>query len=536
MAGLGRRARSRHVAQQLLAALASLQIASAAEPSNHAAVEAGQRIYRDGVLISGAPLIGAQAGGVQARGAAAACVNCHRRSGLGTTEGRIVAPPITPRYLFPAVMVGRAAGTSPRERRRTPFTDETLAATIRSGLGRDGRPLNPLMPRFALGESDMASLIAYLRSLPSLPDPGVTEDTVHFATVITPDVDAQDRAAFLEVMQAFVDDKNAFVRGGRRTLRAVGQVDYRITRRWALHVWNLEGPPADWAAQLRAHLSTYPVFALLSGLGANHWQPVARFCEEAQLPCLFPNVPAPGAADDDFYSIYLSAGVLLEAHLAARALQAESGRVVQLYRAGSPGAQAARELTASLEAGRTRDVALAPAQSAADVLAGVLPGDTLVLWLSASDSRQLPAKPPPGVRIYVSGLLGGLDDPSVPPGWRPAVLETYPIDLPDRRAVRMALPLNWMRIRKLHMIKPKLQVDTWLACGIVAEALTDMMDNFQRDFLVERIETMLSHRQLTAWYPHLSLGPRQRLASKGGYLVHLGRDGQVIPEGDWVVP
>jgi cytochrome c553 len=48
-------------------------------------------------------LIGEREGGrLRTEGADAACVNCHHRSGLGTTEGRIVIPPIADRYLFHA--------------------------------------------------------------------------------------------------------------------------------------------------------------------------------------------------------------------------------------------------------------------------------------------------------------------------------------------------------------------------------------------------------------------------------------------------
>ena len=67
----------------------------AADPSG----SAGESIYLHGVLGSGAPLIGARgADGLEAKGANAACVNCHQRSGLGTFEGynqALTIPPIT---------------------------------------------------------------------------------------------------------------------------------------------------------------------------------------------------------------------------------------------------------------------------------------------------------------------------------------------------------------------------------------------------------------------------------------------------------
>jgi hypothetical protein len=65
-----------------------------------------------------------------------------------------------------------------------------------------------------------------------------------------------------------------------------------------------------------------------------------------------------------------------------------------------------------------------------------------------------------------------------------------------------------------------------------------MLDSFVRDYLVERVEVLLSHRQVNGYYPRLGLAPGQRFASKGGYVVRFaGPEGaRVVPEGDWLVP
>jgi hypothetical protein len=88
------------------------------------------------------------------------------------------------------------------------------------------------------------------------------------------------------------------------------------------------------------------------------------------------------------------------------------------------------------------------------------------------------------------------------------------------------------------VVDEKVQTDTYLACGIVAEALNEMLDNFMRDYLVERIESMVSHRQLSGFYPHLGLAPGQRFASKGGYIVRFTEPGglAIAPTTEWTVP
>jgi len=49
---------------------------------------------------------------------------------------------------------------------------------------------------------------------------------------------------------------------------------------------------------------------------------------------------------------------------------------------------------------------------------------------------------------------------------------------------------------------------------------------------------MVSHRQLSGFYPHLGLGPGQRFASKGGYLVRFTEPGglAISPTTEWIVP
>lgn len=88
------------------------------------------------------------------------------------------------------------------------------------------------------------------------------------------------------------------------------------------------------------------------------------------------------------------------------------------------------------------------------------------------------------------------------------------------------------------MVAPRVQADTYLACGLVSETLNHITDAFVRDCFIERVEMALDHRALTGYYPRLTLAPGQRFASKGGYMVRFtDPDGtKLTPLGEWTTP
>ena len=93
----------------------------------------GERLYREGLLPSGALLRGRHPGGGEVSGALAACAGCHRRSGMGTFEGNRVIPPVAGPFLF------QPRAHSARRARRTPH------ARPRSGARRRAQSAAPAL-------------------------------------------------------------------------------------------------------------------------------------------------------------------------------------------------------------------------------------------------------------------------------------------------------------------------------------------------------------------------------------------------------
>jgi hypothetical protein len=328
---------------------------------------------------------------------------------------------------------------------------------------------------------------------------------------------------------------------------------YMANRHWQLHVWELTGPASSWRAQLDKHLAAEPVYAVLSGIAGRNWEPVHQFCEQNAIPCLFPNVEAPVIAERDFYPMYFSKGVLLEAQLIARSILGPDnhpavGAVEQVYRAGDSGEAGAQALAAQLKergvtvhatvlAAGARGHGVTAALRAAARRKGAR-GQALVLWLRPTDVAALGDVPTGAATVYLSGLLGGLEKSPLPAGWREHTFMTYPFDLPDKRGVRLDYPLGWFSFRHIPVVAEQVQTDTYLACSLLSEVLKHMADNFARPYLIEQLQERLEHRLITGYYPHLTLASNQRFASKGGYVVRFRDPGgtALVAQGDWIVP
>ncbi len=508
-----------------------------------------ERLYRDGVLPSGAPLRALGAAG-ELGGADAACARCHRRSGMGMAEGDRIIPPVAGRFLFQprADAAGQLDGRHTRgpdlahalgrRYERPPYGERSLLRAIRDGIDASGRRLEPLMPRYRLDDREARLLVGYLRGLAAAPPDGVTPDTIHFATVVLPDVDAAARKAQLDVVSTFFD-----VRNSGRTLDRLRERPYagsRATsyRAWQLHVWELTGAPETWEAQLDAFARRQPVFALVSGLATGTWAPVQRFCERRAIPCWFPTVDLPAPAND-FYSVYFFGGVRLEADILGRALHDEPAeRVIQIRTDDAAAAGAAQALGEHDLVSQERVLPQVDGATLARALSDATEADALVLWLRARDLAALRDVPPPRATVYLSATLAGGEHAPLPPSWKAVARLVYPFELPERRRPQMTRVRAWLATHGLPLVDERAQADAYLACVLLAEKVDEMRDDLQRDYLLERAEGIVGMRTTAAMYRRLSLGPGQRFASKGGYLARfaVADSGSLVAASDWIVP
>lgn len=572
--------------------------------SNTGLIEQGRRIYVDGILPSGKELIGIRFGSSEVSGLNAACIHCHRRSGMGSVEGNIQVSPITGNFLFALDNDKHLATMDPRVSKRFnqshhPYTDATLADAILRGNNNMGREMHALMPRYKLNKSELKALTAYLKQLTVQWSPGATSDSIRFAMVITPDVEADKRKVLIDMMRIAFRQKNGSTMTAkhsgtkRQHMVSAAEMVLGTERTWELDVWELQGSEETWGSQLLEKYQHQPVFALISGTSNSSWQPVHNFCETEQVPCWFPSVDLPVTSPSN-YSLYFSRGVILEAEvLSNHLLNTEQTRknLVQIYRDDVVARAAAKSLTLSL-AGSAMTVSDRTISSGTDAveplrnaLSEVKDNDVVMFWLRLDDSAALEKiKPNPSVRYYFSANLADVGRVRLSEDWKSVSKFVYPYELPEQREMNLAYFHTWLNMRKLPLVDEAMQSEAFFALNYMSDTVSEMLNNLYRDYLVERADSMLNKREGskseqetrdrqmlgrpgdmtnrwgndtvaaelrikipedhglkthgTTMYPRLSLGPGQRFASKGGYIVRFenSNSSKLIAESEWIVP
>jgi cytochrome c553 len=110
----------------------------------------GERIFRTARNNSG-EVIGYQEGpGDGMMSGILACADCHGTDGQGGERQMMMETFHAPDIRW-STLEGR-------------YTTETVRSAITQGVASGGRPLNPIMPRWQLSETDLADLIDYLQT------------------------------------------------------------------------------------------------------------------------------------------------------------------------------------------------------------------------------------------------------------------------------------------------------------------------------------------------------------------------------------
>jgi hypothetical protein len=488
-------------------------------------VDAGLRMYRDGILPSGEPMTALVAGDVPVIGTQFSCESCHGRSGMGAAEGAYIVPPVAAQFLFVE---------SPQPKRPAYDTD-SLARVLRDGVTSSGRALSPeLMPRYSLADDDVEALTEYLATLSVGNSPGVDDKVIHFATVATEDVDPVEHEAVLAVFNKFAEEINRQTRGDSERWDRGNTPESRLPtvfREWLIDEWTLSGPPESWGEQLESYYQQQPIFAMLGGQGTGSWRPVSDFCEQQEIPCLFPGTDSPLARDGDFYTLYFSRGLVLEADLIAADLAAQPvKRVLQVYCDPdvAVAVTALRELLA--QAGTEEQTITHDCREPLPQLA-TSDETATVLWLRNDQLTGLPAG-----RKYISSTLLKSDPSELLLTTPDPIFLVHPYLLPGKSDSAMRRFEIWAKTRGIDITTPRHQAQAFFACLALRHALNHMGRFFVREYVLDILDHAQNLIAYLPFYPRSTLGPGQRFLSKGGYVLPITDGHLETTNAEWILP
>ena len=258
---------------------------------------------------------------------------------------------------------------------------------------------------------------------------------------------------------------------------------------------------------------------------------------------MFPQVNLPVLTGENNYNFYFTRGVSLEAEVLAKFLrdQGELANIVQVYRPESAGQTAASSFRKALPSGTVpEDVLLTGTADEAfwNAVSNLKP-DSLVLWLGGADlEKATPMKAPNGKAVYVSfSQMGERLSPSVNPSGT-KIRMTYPSDLPPKHASRLLRTKIWLHGKGISVVDETTQINTQFAMIVLSDAIGHIQDSVSRDYLVERVEHVVSQTPTPSIFPTVSLGPGQRFAARGASIVQFDENDKSLVKAisGWIVP
>ncbi|WP_434041738.1 MULTISPECIES: cytochrome c/ABC transporter substrate-binding protein [Sorangium] len=488
----------------------------------------GRRLFHRGALASGEPVEGRLGvSGAALHGEAAACAGCHGRSGDGTAEGGVAAPPLTPERLFSA------------DRPGGPHTEATLAAALRDGRAPGGRELHLVMPRYQLDDAHLADLVAYLRCLGRDADPGVSPEALRLGAALPlTGRFAAAGAAARDVLAASFDEVNA--QGGvfRRRLELVVADSEE----------SLDG------ARATSRLLDQRVFALVASVwggdaGDRDSDRAAARLAADEVPLVGPLGAGLPAADPGYGVVFhLQPGLdmlarVAIAHLADARAPAGAGAVLVVHPADPRGeaflrgarAEALRRdlpppVSRPFEPGRFDAAALADAAARLDVRAVLLAGegDELSRWLAAS-----PPSAGPRPALYAPAFLLRRDPDSLRRAAAARVLLLHPDPLDEAEQLAQRALASFLERHRIPPRHAAFQASTYAAARVLVEALKRAGAHLTRPGLIAALEGLRGFDPGPG--PAITFGRNRRVGAYGASLTAVDAGStDVAPVSAWV--
>ncbi|MEW5745722.1 MAG: ABC transporter substrate-binding protein [Nitrospirota bacterium] len=466
---------------------------------------------------------------MEAPGSAMPCAGCHGMDGLGRPESGVIPTNVTWEHMTKPYGVRHESG-----RTHPPYTGETLARSIAEGIDPAGNRLDPSMPLYLLSKQDMADLVAYMKRLGSLSDPGVSPSGIRIGTLLP---------------------SHGQLTGAGAAMRAAVEAYFmEINQQGGLYNRRLELVAAEYGAgatapvvKARTMIEEGDVFALAAGLFAGAEGEVAALVEAEGVPfigplTLFPQDPHTlnnatfyvfsGLGDQaralvDYATqrqkrpamavVYDSTGTrhgIIEA--AREQLRKHGLAAVSVIGFGGGRPDAARTVRELQQAGVDSLLFFGSPEALKSVLAEAdrVQWQPLVLLAGAQSAKELFAMP---LSFHEKIVLSS---------------PTAPSDLHGPGAVEFALLAEKYRLSPDHKAA---QISAYAAARILVEGLKSGGRELTREKLVKALEGL--YRFETGVTPRISYAPNRRTGALGAHIITVDLvDKTFRPAGDWITP
>lgn len=484
----------------------------------------GRTIYQRGESPSGKEIL-ARLGDISIPASSLACASCHGLRGAGLTEGGVSAGPLTWSELT------RPAGhTHQNGRKHKAFDDRSLAQATIECVDPSGNKLLTSMPCYQLAPEDMADLLAYLKRLQTTAEPGVTNDTIVIASLISTEGQlAPTGAAMRAVLTAYFQELNS--QGG------INQ------RRVELRFIDMANSPTATITNLKSVMETDQAFAMVGGVVAGVDQEAFGLAQSQELPVVGPSTLLP-VESPNRYVFYFSPGVKDQmralVNFAAGKPEVRKSGLLIVYPEGLIAREAAAAVEAQAKKLKWENVEKRP------FAAGGFAAATLVEDLKAEQSNALfflgsgeqtrallkeaaLVNWTPNVFLPLSSIR---DAASVPSEFKNKVFVGFPSIPADISATAAAEFRSLREKYKLPEDHVAPQLAALAAAKVFVAAATKVGRELSRERLVNTLETFSDFE--TGLTHRLTFGPGRRVGARGAYVVTIDVEKGTFSPTGWV--
>jgi ABC-type branched-subunit amino acid transport system substrate-binding protein len=488
--------------------------------------ERGIQLYRDGVAADGTRVTATLGqGSLTLSATKVPCASCHGPDGLGRPEAGVIPSNITWGNLTKPYGLRHGNGRS-----HPPYTADTIIAAVTLGVDPAGNTLDPAMPRYTLSDQSARDLLAHLKRLGTIAEPGVGEHEIIVAAIVpTAGPLAEVGAVVGSLLAGYFDRIN----------RDGGIYDRKVVLKTA-------GLNASRSAvqALQGLLSEAEVFAVVAPFDLGQEGALAEFAQAAALPLVGPLAQFRRRASDRHgFTFHLTAGL------------EDQVRVLVKFAATNLAADDAKVAVVTSDDGAGLDIKDAIGRQNRNAK-----GAPALSWHLRASSRiadlvaQLQAA---GVNVvfYDGGpmRLAALSEEAARSGWRPAILTTglaaTRVSLARMRTaaarVFIVYPLlgsdqSPEALQELHALQASygipgrhqpMQVPALVAGHILVEGLQRVGRDLTRSKFIAALAALQNFE--TGLMPPISFGPNRRTGVRGAHVMAL-RPGQDEAEHVWI--